>query len=56
MSSEESVKIGWGSDLVSATLDFVNRLKDVIIDRTEFCVINAIVLTYPGELENSQTC
>ncbi|XP_064650885.1 retinoic acid receptor RXR-alpha-B-like [Lineus longissimus] len=47
MSSEDCVKIGWGFDLINATLDFVNRLKDVIVDRTEFCVINALVLTYP---------
>lgn len=47
LSKEESISIGWGQDLISATLDFVRRLKDVYIDHTEFCILNAIVLTYP---------
>ncbi|XP_013405267.1 steroid hormone receptor ERR2 [Lingula anatina] len=47
MSKEESVEIGWGQDLVLATLDFVRRLKDLFLDRVEFCILNGLILTYP---------
>ena len=48
MSEDNSANIGWGQDLVAATLDFVKRLVDIDIDHTEFCLLNAVVLTYPG--------
>ena len=48
MSAEESIDVGWGYDLISATLDFIVRLSDISIDHTEFCLINGLVLTYPG--------
>jgi hypothetical protein len=47
LSIEESVNIGWGQDLIKCTLEFIQRLKDIILDRTEFCILNAVVLTYP---------
>ncbi|KAJ8316315.1 hypothetical protein KUTeg_006329 [Tegillarca granosa] len=39
--------MGWGKDLVAATVEFSKRLKDLTIDNTEFCILNGIVLTYP---------
>ena len=40
--------LGWGMDLVQATLKFVSRVRKLCMDRAEFCMLNAIVLTYPG--------
>ena len=48
MTPEQSVNIGWGQELINSTLEFISRLTDVAIDRTEFCLLNAVVLTYPG--------
>ena len=44
-----SSNIGWGSDLINCTLEFIARVKDAKFDKTEFCILNAVVLTYPGE-------
>ena len=49
MSADEGVDIGWGKDLISYTLDFVNSLREINMDLTEFCILNAIILTYPGK-------
>ena len=49
MSAEEGTNIGWGKDLISYTLDFVNSLREINMDLTEFCILNAIILTYPGK-------
>jgi len=46
---DEGVSIGWGLDLINSTLEFVARMKCIQMDHTEFCILNAIVLTYPGE-------
>jgi len=43
-------KMGWGQELVHATLDFSVRLKELCIDQIEFAMMGAIVLTYPGML------
>ncbi len=40
--------MGWGQELVNGTIDFADRLKEMQLDSTEFSIINAIVLTYPG--------
>ena len=48
MTIEETLRLGWGKDLLQATLDFVDRISDMVIDNTEFCMVNAIVLSYPG--------
>lgn len=42
--------VGFGKELVNATTEFASRLKEIDIDLTEFCCLNAIVLTYPGRL------
>ena len=42
--------MGWGNELVHATLEFAVRLRELNIDHVEFALMNAIVLTYPGEL------
>ncbi|KAK6174040.1 hypothetical protein SNE40_017387 [Patella caerulea] len=39
--------MGWGKELINATMEFTGRLQELKIDRTEFCIINAIVLTFP---------
>ena len=46
---EEAVTIGWGKELIYATVDFANKLLELDIDHHEFCILNAIVLTYPGK-------
>ncbi|ELT92951.1 hypothetical protein CAPTEDRAFT_224945 [Capitella teleta] len=47
LTGDESLNIGWGKDLIMFTGEFVQRLKEVQIDHTEFCLLNAIILTYP---------
>ena len=39
--------LGWGKELVDGTIDFAQRLKDINLDLTEFCILNAVVLMYP---------
>ncbi|KAK3779314.1 hypothetical protein RRG08_031605 [Elysia crispata] len=39
--------MGWGKELIVGTIDFALRLKEISLDLTEFCVLNAIVLMYP---------
>jgi len=48
MSPEQCVHIGWDAELVSCLLEFIERLRDININVVEFCVLNAIVLTYSG--------
>jgi len=48
MSPEQCVHIGWDAELVSCLLEFIERLRGIDINVIEFCVLNAIVLTYPG--------
>ena len=50
LSSEDAIRIGWGIELINCTLDFVARLSDIQMDNTEFCILNAVILTYPGKL------
>ncbi|XP_025101473.1 retinoic acid receptor RXR-alpha-B-like [Pomacea canaliculata] len=47
MSLEETQTMGWGKELVNATVDFAVRLSELSLDLTEFCILNAIILTYP---------
>lgn len=42
--------MGWGQELVNATLDFATRLRDLNLDRVEFSLMNAIILTYPDAI------
>ncbi|KAL8625332.1 hypothetical protein ACOMHN_044475 [Nucella lapillus] len=44
---DEVQTMGFGKELVNATIDFAQRLSDLNLDLTEFCILNAIVLTYP---------
>ena len=48
MSPEQCVYIGWNAELVSCLLELIEQLRDVHIDVIEFCLLNAIVLTFPG--------
>ena len=48
---ELAQKMGWGKELVAATVEFSARLKELNIDKVEFCILNGIVLTYPGKKE-----
>lgn len=43
-------KMGWGFELVQSTVDFTARLKELNIDHAEFCIMSAIVLTYPDAI------
>ena len=43
-------KMGWGYELVHATADFTARLKELNMDHAEFCIMSAIILTYPGNV------
>ncbi|XP_046327390.1 retinoic acid receptor RXR-alpha-B-like [Haliotis rufescens] len=45
--SEIAQTMGWGKELINATLEFAVRLKEVHLDHSEFCILNALVLTYP---------
>ncbi|XP_074652492.1 retinoic acid receptor RXR-alpha-B-like [Tubulanus polymorphus] len=47
LSPRDGVDVGWGKDLINATLEFVSRMKDVYMDTTEFNLLNVLVLTYP---------
>ena len=40
--------MGWGKELVHATIEFSLKLKELHLDVIEFCIFNGIVLTYPG--------
>ncbi|KAL4229607.1 hypothetical protein ACF0H5_012645 [Mactra antiquata] len=42
--------MGWGQELVNATLEFAGRFKELNLDRVEFCLMNAIILTYPDAI------
>lgn len=43
-------KMGWGFELVQSTVDFTARLKELNIDHAEFCIMSAIILTYPDAI------
>ena len=45
---EHSANLGWGSDLLNCSIEFISKLKEISIDHVEFCILSAIVLTYPG--------
>ena len=49
---DEVQTMGWGKELVNATVDFANKLVELNLDLTEFCILNAIVLTYPGKFSH----
>ena len=49
LAPEQTSSMGWGFDLVNCTVEFIGRLKDVRLDLTEFCILNAVVLSYPGK-------
>lgn len=42
--------MGWGQELVHATLDFAVRLKELQVDHVEFALISSIILTYPDAI------
>lgn len=42
-----ATNIGWGNELINASLEFSLRLQSIRLDHSEFCILNALVLTYP---------
>ncbi|XP_052804894.1 retinoic acid receptor RXR-alpha-B-like [Mya arenaria] len=42
--------MGWGQELVQATLEFSCRLRQLNCDKVEFAMMSAIVLTYPDAI------
>ncbi|XP_070549001.1 estrogen-related receptor gamma-like [Ptychodera flava] len=51
LTTEQSIKIGWGHELIQSTLDYVIRIKD----HPELCFLNAIVLTYQAKEQGRVT-
>jgi len=49
MSVSQCRNLGWADDFVTCTLEFISRLRTILIDNTEFCLLCAVVLTYPGQ-------
>jgi len=47
VNAKDCCQYGWDIELMESTLEFVSRLAQTHIDRTEFCILNAILLTYP---------
>ena len=45
---EHATSLGWGEDLINATLEFVQHMKEITLDNSEFSLLCAIVLTFPG--------
>lgn len=45
-----AMTMGWGQELVHATLEFASRLRELNLDKVEFALMNAIVLTYPDAI------
>ncbi|GAB1602029.1 retinoic acid receptor RXR-alpha-B [Argonauta hians] len=39
--------MGWGNELITASVDFSLCLNNINLDHSEFCILNALVLTYP---------
>lgn len=39
--------VGLGNELINASLEFCLRLRSIQLDHSEFCILNALVLTYP---------
>ena len=46
----------WVKELFNCNLTFVKRLKEITMDTTEFSILNAVVLTYPGKLKWARSC
>lgn len=47
LASDYCESMGWGKELIDGTVDFAQKLKEINLDLTEFCILNAIVLMYP---------
>nr|QGX48189.1 RXR [Sinonovacula constricta] len=43
-------KLGWGYELTKIMLEFTARLKELQMDKVEFAIMNAIILTYPDAI------
>lgn len=43
----ECKDLGWG-DLINATVEFCSTLQDLSLDVTEFCILNGLVVCFPG--------
>ena len=50
MGTEEAMNLGWGTDLIRCTVEYIRQLRNLKLDKVEFAVLNALVLTYPGKL------
>jgi len=48
MSASQCRNLGWGDHFVTCAFEFVSQLRTISVDNTEFCVLCAIVLTFPG--------
>ena len=48
LSEEQCLQLGYTADLLTSLLDLIERYRAIAMDRTEFSILNAIVLTYSG--------
>ncbi|XP_022095882.1 steroid hormone receptor ERR2-like [Acanthaster planci] len=47
LTEEETVKLGWDSELVQSTCTFAKRLSEIKLDYSDFCLLNALILSFP---------
>ena len=54
LTEEEALESGFDSELISVTVFFIDQLKSITLDHTEFCVIQAVMLTFGRALKLEQ--
>ena len=45
---EQTAGLGWNRDMITLWEQYVERLQEMKVDHVEFCLLNALVLFYPG--------
>lgn len=48
MDEDQHTRLGWSETLFRDMIEFVDHLRRLSIDLTEFAILNAVVLTYSG--------
>ncbi|XP_038047952.1 steroid hormone receptor ERR2-like [Patiria miniata] len=47
LNEEETVKMGWDLELIKSTCTFAKRLSEMNVDYSDFCLLNALILSFP---------
>lgn len=47
VSESDAAQVGWGTEIVTATLEIVQIMEELKIDETEFSALATIILAYP---------